>query len=250
MAPRPAELAADRSPRFLTTRWSLVLRAGKWDDVGAEQALHELCTQYWYPLYAFVRRKGYSPDDAADLTQSFFVKLLERNLPATADREKGRFRTFLLTSLDRFVTNDWQKARAIRRGGGALLLSLETLIEERGESGYVQELAHNETAEHLYQRAWAETVLKRVFQRLETECLSRGDERFAVLQPFLAAHEDAPLLATAAANLGLSIAAFKSLLHRFRGRYRELLLDEIRQTVNSPDEVADEMRGIIQALRK
>lgn len=239
-----------RSPKFTTTRWSVVLRAGKWGEDGSSEALHELCTQYWYPLYAFVRRRGHSPEDAADLTQSFFVKLLEYNLPGSANPEKGRFRTFLLTSLERFLVNDWQKTRALRRGGGASAQSLEALIEERGEAGYLQELAHHETAEHLYQRTWAETVLKRVFQRLEAECLSRGDQRFVVLRPFLAPHGEAPLLATAASDLGLGIAAFKSLLHRFRGRYRELLLDEIRQTVNSPDDVAEEMKAIVQALRK
>jgi RNA polymerase sigma-70 factor (ECF subfamily) len=245
-----ASPTAGGSAKFTTTRWSVISQAGKWGEAASREALHELCTQYWYPLYAFVRRKGYSPEDAADLTQSFFVKLVEHNLPAAAQPEKGRFRTFLLISLERFLANDWQKARAIRRGGGAQLFSLESLIEERGEAGYLQELADHETAEHLYQRAWAETVLTRVFQRLEAECLRRGDARFAVLRSFLAPHDEAPQLAAAAADLGLSLAAFKSLLHRFRGRYRELLLDEIRQTVNSPDEVEEEMKGIIQALRK
>ena len=250
MALPVADRTLGGNPKFTTTRWNVVFQAGQWDEGGSGEALHELCTQYWYPLYAFVRRKGYSPEDAADLTQGFFAKLLEHNLPASADPEKGRFRTFLLVSLERFLTNDWQKARAARRGGGVPLLSLETLIEERGEAGYLQEFAHHETAEHLYQRAWAETLLNRVFQRLEAECLSREDQRFAVLQLFLAPHDEAPQLATAASDLGLSVPAFKSLLHRFRGRYRELLLDEIRQTVNSPDEVAEEMKGIIQALRK
>lgn len=250
MALPVADPIAGGNSKFTTTRWSIVSQAGKWEEVGSREALHELCTQYWYPLYAFVRRKGYSPEDAADLTQSFFVKLLEHNLPAAANPEKGRFRTFLLVSLERFLANDWQKTRALRRGGGVPLLSLEALIEERGEAGYLQELAHHETAEHLYQRAWAETVLKRVFQRLEAECLNRGDQRFTVLQSFLTPQHEAPLLATAAAGLGLSVAAFKSLLHRFRGRYRELLMDEIRKTVNSPDDVAEEVHGIIQALRK
>jgi len=235
--------------QFTTTRWGVVLQAAQLDDIKSKEALQELCQQYWFPLYAFVRRNGYPPQDAADLTQDFFAKLLATDFPAGMDPQRGRFRNFLLTSLHRFLINKWQKARRQKRGGGGQALSLEMLIEERGETGYLAELSHNETPEHLFQRTWAETLLKRVFKRLEEECARRGDTRFATLRPFLSGSEDHLNGAAAAAALGLSLAAFKSLLHRFRQRYRELLFDEVRQTVESPDEVAAELQAIIRSLR-
>jgi len=240
-APAPRE--------FTTTRWSVVLRAGGASPEQAQAALEQLCRDYWYPLYAYVRRKGLSPEDASDLTQDFFAKLLANDFAQGLSPEGGRFRSFLLTSLNRFLINNWNKGRRIRRGGGAFIGSLDAMIAERGEAGYLGEAAHSDTPEKLFQRAWAETLLARVLERLAAECATRADARFDILKPFLAAGEDPPTLADAAAALGLTLPAFKSLLHRFRQRYRELLLDQIGQTVADRGEIAEELRGLLQALR-
>jgi len=243
----PASVSGN--PQFTTTRWSLVLSAGGADPEQAQAALEQLCRDYWYPLYAYIRRKGHSPENASDLTQAFFAKLLANGFAKGVEPERGRFRSYLLTSLNRFLISEWEKGRRLKREGNRQISSLEALIDERGEAGYLAELAHAETPEVLFQRAWAETLLTRVLDRLAAECQNRTDVRFRVLKPFLTAGEEPPALSDAAAELGLSLAAFKSLLHRFRQRYRELLLDEVGQTVGSGGEVADELRGLLQALR-
>jgi len=234
---------------FVTTRWSVVLRAG---GTGAEQvqaALEQLCTDYWYPLYAYVRRKGHSPEDASDLTQEFFARLLAKDFAQGLTPEGGRFRSFLLTAINRFLIDEWRKEMAARRGGNTFIASLETLIAEHGETGYAGELVPAETPERIYQRTWAETLCGRVLQRLRDECASRMGDRFQVIEPFLSFGSEPPELAVAAAQLGLSLSAFKSQLHRLRGRYRELLQDEVAQTVGEDGDVAGEIRGLIDILR-
>lgn len=238
------------APRqFSTTRWSVVLSAGGASVELAREALEQLCRDYWYPLYAFVRRKGHGPEEAADLTQEFFAKLLANDFAHGLKPEGGRFRSFLLTALNRFLINEWQKSRRQKRGGGAFTDSLEAMIAERGEVEYLAEASHLDTPERLFQRAWAETLLARVLERLAAECAERGDWRFDVLRPFLSAGEDPPALTEAAAQLHLTLPAFKSLLHRFRQRYRELLLDEVGQTVGTAGEASEELRGLLQMLR-
>lgn len=234
---------------FTTTRWSVVLRAGGASPEEAHVALEQLCSDYWYPLYAYVRRKGHSPEDAADLTQGFFAKLLGNDFAQTIRPEVGRFRSFLLTALSRFLINEWQKGQRLKRGANAFTDSLDALIAERGEASYLDEASHADTPEHLFQRAWAETLLTRVLARLSAECATRADIRFDALKPFLSAGDEPPALAEAAAQLGLTLPAFKSLLHRFRQRYRELLMDEVGQTVGTRSDVAEELRGLLQALR-
>ncbi|MBX3732899.1 MAG: sigma-70 family RNA polymerase sigma factor [Verrucomicrobiae bacterium] len=234
---------------FTTTRWSVVLRAGGASPEQAQAALEQLCRDYWYPLYAFVRRKGHGPEDASDLTQDFFAKLLANDFAQGLSPEGGRFRSFLLTALNRFLINGWEKGRRLRRGGGVVTGSLDQLIAERGEAGYVGEASNSDTPERLFQRAWAETLLSRVLARLAAECADRADVRFDVLKRFLTAGDEPPTLADAATQLGLGVPAFKSLLHRFRQRYRELLLDEVGQTVGTRSDVAEELRGLLQALR-
>jgi RNA polymerase sigma-70 factor (ECF subfamily) len=243
-------LETTSSPRqFSTTRWSVVLRAGSDHAEAAHAALDQLCRDYWYPLYAFVRRKGHSPDNAADLTQEFFAKLLRSDFAAGLQPEGGRFRSFLLTALNRFLINEWQKGQRAKRGSGLVPASLEALIQEQGEASYVRELAHGDTPERLFDRVWAETLLARVLERLAGECAGRANTRFEVLRPFLAAGETPPSLEEAALQLELSLPAFKSLLHRFRQRYRELLIEEIGQTVGAAGDIADELRGLLSALR-
>lgn len=234
---------------FVTTRWSVVLRAGGSDPAEAQSALEQLCQDYWYPLYAYVRRKGLGPEDAADLTQEFFSRLLARNFPEGIVREGGRFRSFLLTALNRFLVDEWRRTTSRKRGGNTFSTSLEGLIEERGEAAFLGEMAHVETPEHLFQRAWAETLFSTVLRRLSTECQARGDARFQVIEPFLALDGDPPALADAAHQLGLTLPAFKSLLHRFRQRYRELLHEEVGQTVADPADVDAELRGLLETLR-
>jgi DNA-directed RNA polymerase specialized sigma24 family protein len=234
---------------FTTTRWSVVLRAGGSTPEQSRAALEQLCGDYWYPLYAYVRRKGYDPHSAADLTQEFFAKLLAADFASGLVPAGGRFRSYLLTCLNRFLISEWQKAQRQKRGGGASITSIDAAISERGEGSYLAELSHDDSPDRLFQRAWAETLLHRVLERLEGECAKRGDGRFQILGPFLAAGDDPPSLAEAAMNLGLSVPAFKSLLHRFRQRYRELLFEEISQTVGGASDVTEELRGLLLALR-
>ncbi len=236
--------------RFATTRWSLVLRAGGGNPEEVQAALEELCRDYWYPLYAYVRRKGHSPEDASDLTQAFVAKLLANEFARGLLPEGGRFRAYLLTALNRFLINEWEKGRRHKRGSGALIESLEQRIAECGESDYLGDMLHAESPERLFDRAWAATLMERVLERLEAECRQRADVRFGVLRPFLAVEEDPPSLAEAAARLGLSLPAFKSLLHRFRQRYRELLVEEVGQTVGEAGEVAEELRELLRSLRR
>ena len=146
-----------RSPVFVTTHWSVVLTAGGSDTTGARQALAKLCQTYWYPLYAYVRRRNYSPPDAEDLTQEFFARFLEHHWVAHADREKGRFRSFLLSAMNHFLANEWDKARAQKRGGGALLLPLQF---DTAETRYGREPANNVTPEQQFERRWALTLLE------------------------------------------------------------------------------------------
>lgn len=237
------------SPReFTTTRWSVVLRAGGASPEEARAALEQLCRDYWYPLYAFVRRKGHSPEDAADLTQDFFAKLLAKDFAEGLSPEGGRFRSFLLTALNRFLIDEWHRGQCLKRGGGISPASLDVLIATHGESEYLNLAAHHESPERVFQRAWAETLLSRVLTRLDTECSARGDSRFQRLRPFITGVGEAAKLAGVAEQLGLSLSALKSLLHRFRERYRELLVDEIRQTVGDQGDVRDELRALMEAL--
>lgn len=241
---------AELNPReFTTTRWSVVLRAGGTSPGDSQAALESLCRDYWYPLYAFVRRKGHGPEDASDLTQEFFAKLLANDFASHVSPEGGRFRSYLLTALNRFLINEWEKKGRQKRGGGVPNASIDSLIEEHGESSYLGCLRHDLSPDRLYQKAWAETLLTRAYDRLAAECSARDDRRFPVIRPFLATGDDPPTLADAAAELGMTLPAFKSLLHRFRHRYRELLLDEVSQTVGNPSEVADELRSLLQSLR-
>ncbi len=238
------------APReFTTTRWSMVLRAGGTNPEQAQAALEQLCRDYWYPLYAYVRRRGYSPEDASDLTQDFFAKLLANDFAQGLGPEGGRFRSFLLTSLNRFLINQWKKGQRQKRGGGAFTDSLDALIAERGETEYLAEAGYAESPDQHFQRAWAETLLARVLKRLELDCANRGTFPFAVYRPFLVAEGHPPALVEAAARVNLSLTAFKSQLHRLRQRYRELLLDEVGQTVGPSGDAAEELRGLLQALR-
>ena len=231
---------------FVTTRWSVVLTAGHSDTVHARAALEKLCRAYWYPLYAYVRRRGQSPDDAKDLTQEFFARLLERNWIERADQQKGRFRSFLLSAMNHFLADEWDKARAQKRGGGMTAVPLQF---DTAETRYGHEPAENVTPEHSYERRWALTLLDEVLQRLRSEYEQEGrTELFATLHPCLVGDRTAQPYAELAVKLGVSEGTVKSVVHRLRQRYRELLRDEIAQTVAAPGEVDEELRHLFTVL--
>ena len=242
-----AEAGGDPSPRwFATTHWSVVLLAGGSDSPRAGAALEKLCRTYWYPLYAYVRRKGHDPHDAQDLTQAFFARLLEKNYVAQADRERGRFRNFLLTALTHFLADEWDKARRQKRGGGREIISFDAAsAEERYRLEPIDPL----DAAKLYERRWVTTLFEQVLARLEQEFRDSGKgELFDRLKDSLLAEPDGRSYAEVGAALGLTEDAVKKAMQRMRGRYRELFREEIAQTVASPGEVEDELKHLFVVL--
>lgn len=232
---------------FKTTRWSVVGRAGRQADAAdAAAAMQDLCESYWLPLYSYVRRRGYSAEDAQDLTQDFFARLLEKNSVAAAQRDRGRFRSFLLGSLKNFLSDEWDKTRALKRGGGAVHCSLEF---SDGERTYQMEPVDAATPEQIFERRWAITLLERVMQRLQRDYAAAGNEAvFSALSFCLAGDRGAQPYADLAVSLGVSENTVKSMVHRLRARYRAVLRDEIAQTVSSPAEVEEELRYLFEVL--
>ena len=218
---RPPQAAEPQRARFATTRWSVVVAAGGDDTAGARDSLARLCGSYWFPLYAFVRRRGHSPEDAQDLTQAFFARLMEKNWVADADRSKGRFRTFLLSALTHFLSDEWDRARAQKRGGGAATLPLPF---DTAEERYVREPADPDTPERIFERRWALALLDEVVSRLRDEYEGDGKaDLFTALHPCLVGERTALPYAELAQSLGTSESAVKSAVHRMRQRYRHLL---------------------------
>ena len=233
---------------FVTTHWSVVLAASHHDERLTEAALARLCETYWYPLYAYARRRGYSVEDAQDLTQDFFARILRRHWLADADQAKGRFRTFLLTAMERFLANEWDKARALKRGGGRPSVPLQL---DTAETRYGIEPADTHTPEQAFEYQWALTLLDEVVRQLETEFQRRGQaELFTALKPCLVREGSAQPYARLASTLGMEEGAIKVAVHRLRQRYRELLRAEIANTVAAPDEVETEMRHLFQVLTR
>lgn len=244
----PEATGMDVAPRaaFVTTHWSVVLAAGRNETTQSRGALEQLCRVYWYPLYAHVRRRGRSPEDAQDLTQEFFARLLERQWLARADRACGRFRTFLLVALERFLANEWDRARAQKRGGGVPTLPLQW---DTAETRYGREPADPRTPEQAFERRWAIALLDEVLRRLEAEQQAEGKaDQFAALKPCLAGESASLSYAQIADATGLSEGAVKVAVHRLRHRYRELLRAEIAQTVGLAEDVDAEMRHLFQVL--
>jgi RNA polymerase sigma-70 factor (ECF subfamily) len=230
---------------FVTTHWSVVLTAGHSDTARARDALARLCQTYWQPLYAYVRRLGHSPPDAQDLTQEFFARLLAKNYLADADESRGRFRSFLLSSLKHFLANEWDKARAQKRGGGQIPISIDP---GSAETSCRFEPADT-TAEKIYERRWALTLLEQVLRHLREEYLHAGREKlFEQLKPTLIEASRTVRYADIATRLGTSEGAVKVAVHRLRQRYREVLRQEIAETVAGPGEVDDELRSLFAAL--
>lgn len=233
---------------FATTRWSVVASAGQQRSPATDAALSTLCHSYWQPLYAFLRRSGHAPPEAQDLVQEFFATLLEKNYLAAADRDRGRFRTFLLVLLKRFVSKQREHDGALKRGGGTTTLSLDF---GPAEQHCLLEPVESSTPEREYERRWALTLLDRVLARLAAEYAERGrGDLFERCRAFLTGDSGAASYAATAVALGMTEGAIKVSVHRLRQRYRELLHEEIGQTVAAPEDVADELNHLLAALRR
>jgi len=239
---QPGYPSAMPAGAFATTHWSVVVRAGDSQSEEASSALDQLCRTYWYPLYVFVRRKGHSHDDACDLTQAFFARFLEKRCLLSADASRGKFRTFLLGSLTNFLTNEWDKTQAQRRGGGCTNLSLD---EAAAEERYQMETTDHETPERIFERRWVQTQMGLVLDRLARET---DGQRFEVLKHFLLEDKGALSYDEAGKRLDVSVAAITSAIHRMRARFRVLLYEEVANTVATPEEVESEIRQMLAAL--
>ena len=232
---------------FATTHWSLVLDAGRRSAPEAEAALEMLCRAYWFPLYAFARRRGYSPDDAADLTQEFFSRLIEKSFLESADPERGRFRTFLLTIFQRFLAKEFDRSQAIKRGGGLTQFPIDF---EDGETRYADSLTDEQTPERIFERQWALTMLQRVVDQLRTEYLSKGKiELFEQCRSFLVGSTATIASAETASKLNMTEGALRVAIHRLRERYRELLRSEVAGTIADETTIDDELLQLRRAIQ-
>jgi RNA polymerase sigma-70 factor (ECF subfamily) len=234
------------SGRFVTTQWSVVAAAGRRSSPESRAALAALCASYWYPLYALVRSQGYAADDAQDVTQDFFARLLARNDFAAANRTKGRFRSYLVGALKHFLANARDQARARKRGGGRAPLPLDFAT---AESRFNREPAHTFTAEKAFARRWALTMLEQVLMQLHGEFSDAGKaDLFDRLKVVLSGPKGSTSYAGLAADLEMTEGAVKVAVHRVRRRYRELLRDQIARTVADPEMIDDEIRELFTAL--
>jgi len=235
-----------RNAVFATTHWSVVLSAGDRRSPESSRALETLCQTYWYPLYAYVRRTGRRPEDAQDLTQAFFERLLEKDWLSAADQKRGRFRSFLLSSLKHFLANEWDRMSAQKRGGHLRILSLDA---QSAETRFHREPADTASPDKAFDRRWALTLLDTVLSRLQTEYASEGKSKlFETLKGTLGGDRASAPYARIARELESSEGAVKVAVHRLRQRYRRLLRSEIAQTVEKEADVEDELRHLFAAL--
>ena len=224
----------------------MVLTAQEGEEAGAAPALETLCRTYWSPLYAYARRRGHAPHDAEDLTQGFFARLLEKEYLRTVQREKGRFRQFLLMSFQRFLANEWEYVSAAKRGGGVAAVPLDAALAERL---YLAEKRIAPTPDAAFDRRWALALLEQVLARLREEFAQAGRAgAFTALKPFLTAGSGAPDYTALAAEIGGTAGAARVAVHRLRKRFRQLFREEIENTVAEPAEVEDELRHLVDAL--
>jgi len=234
------------SALFTTTHWSVVLAASQGGDAQASPALEQLCLTYWFPLYAYVRRRGYGPEDAQDLTQEFFAHLLDRDFLRGVTPQKGKFRSFLLVSMQHFLADEWDKARTQKRGGEQRPLALD----EQAETRYQLEPVEPANAETLYERQWGLTLLDRVLDRLQQEFASAGKQAlFDALRPRLVGDKAGGTYASLATRLDMTEGAVKVAVFRLRRRFQELFREEIARTVADPAEVESEVQHLLGVLR-
>lgn len=231
--------------RFATTRWSVVLQARQKDSPESERALEELCEDYWFPVYAFVRRQTGQPDGAKDLTQAFFLHLLSHSFLKNVSEQNGRFRSFLLASVRNFLNNETERNNAIKRGGH---MQFHRLDWEAVEQRFLQ-LGHTESADVLFEKQWTLSLLSQVLQKLKQELSQKNQSQiFDVLSACLTTSRDAFEFEAAAQQLGVTVENARQLAHRLRKRYRELLRAEIRETVTTDDQVEEEVQRLFRSL--
>jgi RNA polymerase sigma factor (sigma-70 family) len=244
--PLETENPSGKNHWFTATHWSVVLKAGNGASPGAAEALEALCRTYWHPLYAYVRRQGYPSQDAQDLTQEFFARLLARNSLETVAREKGRFRSFLLAAMNHFLADEYDRGHAAKRGGGKPLISLD---EEEAEDRYRVEASTPLTPEMVFEKRWATTLLEAAFEKLRRESAASGkEEKFERLKVFLENGTDPGDYDRLGRELRIAANTVAASVHRLRQRYRELVRAEVAQTVASADEVNEEMQHLLTVL--
>ena len=231
------------SPGFATTQWSVVLSARDGSEDVAREALEALCEDYWYPLYAYVRGLGHSVQDANDLTQGFFAELLEKDRLRAIDPSRGRFRSFLLASLKHYISHQWKRGQAQRRGGGTQIVPLDV---DDAETRYSRDPVYSQTPELIFERHWGQTVMELALQKLRR---GRRVEQLDRLVPYVTGAQPQVSYARMASELGTSTSAIKSAVHRLRKRFGRLLREEIAQTVADPDDVDDELRHLLTVVQ-
>ena len=237
----------DMGAKIVTTQWSLVLAARDGSDTEARRALESLCRTYWPPLYAYIRHQGSDPDEASDLTQAFFARLLEEGFFEDVDPSKGRFRSFLFASLRHFLSHERDRAGALKRGGGTTTLSLDV---EAGEAGYALRPTEAMTPVDVFERRWAMTVLDRAMSRLQEESATSGiGDQFKELKQYLTSAEPQEPYREVGETLGISEGAVATAVHRLRQRYARCLRAEIAETVVNPAEIDDELRHMLAVVR-
>jgi RNA polymerase sigma-70 factor (ECF subfamily) len=245
--PDPLQGDVTAGPRiFATTHWSVVTAAGKGSSQQARSALETLCRTYWYPIYSYVRRKGHPPEEAQDLTQEFFAQLIAKEHFSLADPSKGKFRGFLLATLDYFLAREWSRAHRQKRGGQFTFISRD---EQPPEERYRLEPADNETPEKIFLRQWTLTVLKQAMNKLQCECEAHGKgDLFRETKNLISGEREGVAYAQISKNLTMGEGAVRVAVHRLRQRYGELLRSEIAHTVSSEEEVNEELHYLFQVL--
>lgn len=240
------EAGGKRAAVFATTQWSVVLLAGDRARPQAAQALETLCRTYWYPLYAYVRRRGYGADDAQDLIQEFFARFLARDDLGAVDRRRGRFRSYLLGALHHFLSDEWDRRHRVKRGGQLRHVPFEVAC---GEGRYATEAVEEHTPDRLFERRWALALLDRVLRQLEQEYRASGRERlFARLSGFLTGEAEGDRYHQAALELEMTEGAVRVAVHRLRRHYGALFHQAVADTVEKPEEIPDEMRHLLKVL--
>lgn len=241
----PKSEAERADGQFAATHWSVVVTTGKSDLPQAAAALEKLCHIYWYPLYTYVRRQGNGPEDAEDLTQQFFSRLLEKNYLARADRNRGKFRTFLLRSLNNFLINEWKRASRLKRGGDLTFLSFD---DHDTEERYSREQIAETNPVTAYDRQWAATLIDQVFSVLRSEYAAEKGQLFETLKVFIWGDASPVSYAEIGHALNLTEGAVKVAVHRLRKRFREVLRAEVAHTVARPEDIDEELRHLITVL--
>ena len=236
---------AGEAARFETTHWSRVHAAGEAAGVESKRALAALCRAYWYPIYAYARRRGIGRDEAADLTQGFFAQVIEQNIVRGADPGRGKFRSYLLGVFKHYLSHEWARAHAQKRGGDRRLIPLDP---HDAEARFGLEPSHDVTAEKLYERQWALRLLELALEDLALQCARDGKQRhFELFKPFLSGGTSAEYL-DAGAKLGMSEGAARVMVHRLRVQYRRLLREHIRRTVETPEQIDEEIHCLFSAM--